>query len=418
MAKFIIKGGKPLSGEVQIYGAKNAVLPQMAAAILAHGIVKLDNVPQIIDVKIMSEILEDLGAKIKNVGNHSLEIDPSGINKSEIDKNLARRLRASVLLVGSLIAKFGKVKLPFPGGDIIGRRSLDTHMKAFETMGASISRENDHYLITAKNLKPAEIYLDETSVTATENIIMAAVFCEGETIIRFAAAEPHVVDLCEMLNKMGAQISGLGTNTVKIKGVKSLSGTDHKIVPDQIDAVTFSCAGIVTKGEVTIKGINREILYPILHKFDQMNVNYEMGKDSLTVKKSELRAAKIQTSPWPGFPTDSQPPFTVLATQSQGISLIHDWMYERRLLYIDELIKMGADITLCDPHRILVSGPTRLRGTKLFGPDIRAGVALVIAALAARGETEIDNVELIDRGYERIEERLKSLGADIVRSKE
>lgn len=415
MAKFIINGGKPLSGQVQIYGAKNAVLPEMAAAILAKGKVTLDNVPQISDVEVMSDILEDLGAQVKKTGDHCLEIDPTGINKTEISQNFARRLRASVLLVGPLLAKLGKVILPFPGGDIIGRRSLTTHLKAFEAMGARISRQDDHYKITAEKLKSAEIYLDEASVTATENIVMAACLTFGETIIRFAAAEPHVVDLCEMLSKMGAKISGAGTNTIKIKGVKSLSGIDHKIIPDQIDAVTFACAGIVTKGEVVIKGVSREILYPVLHKFDQMNVDYQMDKDSLIVRPSRLKAAKIQTSPWPGFPTDCQPPFTILATQSRGVSLIHDWMYERRLLYIDELIKMGANITLCDPHRILVSGPTALSGTKLFGPDIRAGVALILAALAARGKTEIDNVELIDRGYEAIDQRLKNLGADIER---
>lgn len=418
MAKFIIKGGKALNGEVQIYGAKNAVLPEMAASILVSEKVELNNVPEISDVEIMSKILEDLGGKVQKTGDHSLTIDPSGINKSEIDEDLARRLRASVLLVGPLLSRFGKVRLPFPGGDIIGRRSLKTHLKAFETMGAKIISNDDHYQISADKLKHTEIYLDERSVTATENVVMAAVLTSGKTIIRFAASEPHVVDLCKMLSKMGAKISGLESPTIEIEGIEKLKGVVHKIIPDQIDAVTFACAGIVTKGEVIIKGVSREILYPVLHKFDQMGVNYEMAEDWLNIKPGNLKAAKIQTSPWPGFPTDCQPLFTILATQSRGVSLIHDWMYERRLLYIDELIKMGANITLCDPHRILVSGPTPLRGTKLFGPDIRAGVALVIAALCAKGKTEIDNVELIDRGYERIEERLKKLGAEIERVKE
>jgi len=250
MAKFIIKGGKALSGEIQVYGAKNAVLPQMAAAVLTNEKVRLENVPQILDVRVMSDILKNLGAKVEKTGDHSIEIDPSGINKSEINEDLARRLRASVLLVGSLLSRFGKVILPFPGGDIIGRRSLGTHLRGFEAMGAKVVRQNDHYAITAKKLKAAEIYLEERSVTATENVVMAAVLCEGETIIRFAASEPHVIDLCEMLNKMGAKISGLGSPTLKIKGVKKLKGVERKITPDQIDAVTFACAGITTSGTV------------------------------------------------------------------------------------------------------------------------------------------------------------------------
>jgi UDP-N-acetylglucosamine 1-carboxyvinyltransferase len=418
MAKFIIKGGKSLSGTVQVYGAKNAALPLAAAAILTKEKVRLDNLPDILDCKVMLEILQDLGLKVDKIGSHSVELCAEEMTKKTIDNDLAKKLRASILLVGPMLARKSEVIIPFPGGDIIGRRSIETHLEGFRAMGAHVTYADDHFKISAAKLKPAEIYLDERSVTATENIIMAAVLTRGETIIRFAASEPHVVDLCELLNKMGAQISGIGTPTLKIRGVKELLGAVHTIVPDQIDVVTFACAAIATSGDITIHGVNYEMLYPILHKFDQMGVNYVLNEDSLTVRPSKLKATKIQTSPWPGFPTDCQPLFTVLATQAEGTSLIHDWMYERRLLYIDELIKMGANITLCDPHRILVSGPTKLQGAHLLGPDIRAGVAMVIAALAAEGETVIENVELIDRGYEKIEERLRSLGADIKRSKE
>jgi UDP-N-acetylglucosamine 1-carboxyvinyltransferase len=418
VAKFNISGGKALSGTVEIFGAKNAALPLMAAGLLTSEKIRLDNFPQILDVEVMTELLKDLGVKVEKIGLHSLEIEAKEVGKKVINNDLAKKLRASILLVGPMLARKNEVKIPYPGGDIIGRRSVETHLEGFRAMGAKVVKEDDHFKISAAKLKPAQIYLDEISVTATENIIMAASLTSGETIIRFAASEPHVVDLCELLNKMGAHIIGQGTPTIKIRGVDKLGSAVHAIVPDQIDAVTFACAAIVTKGNVTIRGTNFEILFPILHKFDQMNVNYTLKEDELVIRPSSLIATRIQTSPWPGFPTDCQPLFTVLATQAKGTSLIHDWMYERRLLYIDELIKMGANITLCDPHRILVSGPTKLKGTKLLGPDIRAGMAMVVAALAAEGETEIDNVELIDRGYEKIEERLRDLGANIKRVKD
>lgn len=415
MSKFIINGGKPLSGEVQIYGAKNAVLPLMAATLLTTETVKLENVPNILDVKVMIEILKDLGAKVDRLNDHTVEITAENITKKTLSHDLAGKLRASVLLVGPMLARKGEVVLPFPGGDIIGRRSIETHLEGFKALGAKVSPHNSGYKISAQNLKGAEIYLDERSVTATENIVMVASLARGETKIRFAAEEPHVVDLCQFLKKMGAEIDGVGTSEIIISGVKKLGGGTHSIIPDQIDAVTFAAAAIVTRGSIQIKGVSYDILYPILHRFDKMNVHYSLNDDVLSIRPSRITAANVQTSPWPGFPTDCQPLFTVIATQAKGVSLIHDWMYERRLMYIDELIKMGAEITLCDPHRILISGPTKLRGANLLSPDIRAGVTLVVAALAAEGETVIDHIEIIDRGYEKIEQRLNNLGASIKR---
>ena len=415
MSKFIIKGGKPLKGKIKPCGSKNAALPIIAATLLAKEPCVIENVPEITDVHILFEIIQKLGVKVKKIEPHKYQIDAKNIIKTELDEDLVQKLRASILLLGPVLSRKGEMKMPHPGGCIIGRRPVGTHFRALEKLGVKISQNKFLYIAKVKDkLKSNEIYLDEPSVTATENVLMAASRIPNETIIKYAACEPHIQDLGQFLIKMGAQIEGLGTNTIKVIGKEELKGANHTIILDEIEIGTFTAAAIATKGDILIKGVNQKYLDPILNKLENMNVNFKIGADFLHILPSKnLKSTRIQTAPWPGFPTDLQAPFCVVATQAKGTSLIHDWMYERRFGYIDELIKMGAKITQCDPHRILVSGPNQLYGAQIASPDIRAGIALIIAGLVAKGKTEIDNIELIERGYENIDERLRSLGADI-----
>lgn len=416
MAKFIIEGARPLHGQIRVSGCKNAVLPEIAATTLTPELCRLENVPEVADVAVMFEILRHLGSKIKKIKPHVYELQTKEIVKTDLPAELVKKLRGSILLLGPLLARAGQVTMAYPGGDIVGRRPVGTHFDALSALGVNIKVLDTEMISATGQVKGAEIYLTEPSVTATENVIMAATLASGQTKIKFAACEPHVQDLCRFLIKMGAKIEGIGSQTILIEGTEKLSGATHRVIPECIEVGTFAAAAAATGGEIEILGIDCQDLDPILAILTKMGVEYKLSDDILQIKKSpHLSAARIQVNPWPGLPTDLQPPLTVLATQAEGVSLIHEWMYERRLFYIDELLKMGANITLCDPHRALVYGPTKLSGTKIISPDIRAGIALVIAALVAEGESEIDNVEIIDRGYEKIEERLRNLGAQIRR---
>ncbi len=418
MAKFIIKGGKPLKGTIKPGGSKNGALAIIAATLLTDQSCQISNVPEILDVKTLLEIIQKLGVKVQKIKPHKYKIQAKNIKTTKLDPKLVQKLRASILLMGPLLARKGKMEMLHPGGCIIGKRPVGTHFQALEKLGAVISQDKLSYYAKVKNkkLKPAQIFLDEPSVTATENAIMAAVLTPGKTIIKYAACEPHVQDLCHFLSEMGAEIKGIGTQTLEICGAKKLQGAVHKIIPDNIEVGTFAAAAAATRGDVIIEDIIPEDLDPILNKLKMMGVKFRIGKDFLHIKPTaNLKPSRIQTAPWPGFPTDLQAPFCVLATQAKGTSLVHDWMYERRLSYVDELIKMGADIILCDPHRALVNGSRKLFSAKIGSPDIRAGIALIIAALVADGQTVIENIHLIDRGYENIEKRFRKLGANIKR---
>jgi len=417
MARFIIEGGKKLSGKVKISGNKNSVLPLMAATLLTDQDCVLENVPQIGDVLVMGEILKDLGAKVEGLGTNRLLINTRGVNKYKLKPELVQKLRASILLLGPLLARFGKAQMRHPGGCMVGRRAVGTHFDALAALGAKTITSEENYESEVKNPHSAYIFLDEASVTATENAIMMASLIPGKTIIDDTACEPHIEDLANFLNLMGAKVQGAGTNRVTVEGVKKLNGGKFTISSDYIDAGTFAIAAAVTKSKVVVEGVKEKDLLMILLYLRRMGLKYSVENDILNIFPSKLISSgkKVQTRPWPGFPTDLMSPFIVLATQAQGVTLCHDWMYESRMFFVDKLITMGANITLCDPHRVLVSGPTKLRGKFLESPDIRAGMALILAALCAEGESEIRNIEIVERGYEKIEERLRSLGAKIKR---
>lgn len=416
MAKFIILGPTSLSGKIKVAGNKNSVLPIMAASLLAKGVSTIENVPKISDVDVMIELLKLCGAKVTKKEEDKLIIDASKITKAEFPTNLTEKLRASVMLLGPLVARVGYIKMGYPGGDIIGRRPLDTHIQVLEALGAKVKKENGYFEVTTNGLKEAEIFLQEASVTATENAIIAACTAQGETIIKRAASEPHVVDLCQFLIKMGAQIEGIGSNVLKIKGIDTLNGATHSVRPDHIEAGTFAIMAAVTKSKLEISPVIEEDLEMILLTLKRFGVEFELKEDVLKISGANLKAVeKVVTDVWPGFPTDLMAPMIVLATQAEGVTILHDWMYESRMFFVDKLLSMGAKVEIADPHRVFVYGPSKLYGQRLDTPDIRAGIALVIAALAAKGESHIDKAELIERGYENIIQRLSDLGAKIER---
>ncbi len=416
MSKFVIEGGKKLRGKIKIRGMKNATTPIIAATLLTDEECVISNIPRISDVEKMIDILTSLGSKIAWIDEHQLKISNQNISLQTLNKEAVQSMRSSILLLGPLLARFGKVRLPEPGGCIIGKRPIDTHLYGLKHLGAKIKEGADFYQIEAKNLKGNIIILPEFSVTATENLVMAAVLAQGQTTIKLAAAEPHVQDLCNFLNKMGAKINGIGTHTLVIDGVKKLFGTQHTIIPDQIEVGTFAVAAAITHGEVEIENIIPEHLELILLKLKQIGVNFELGTNWLKVHpSSNLRSFKLQTLPYPGFPTDLQAPFAVLATQASGTTLIQDPLFEGRMGYVSELIKMGANAIVADPHRVVINGPTPLYGTEIKSFDLRAGATLIIAGLVAKGQTIISQAEMVDRGYEKIEERLTKLGAKIKR---
>ena len=416
VSRLIIRGGRPLDGEIRVGGMKNAVTPILAATLLLTKPCVLRNVPRLSDVERMLDILRSLGASIEWLSSHELAVDTTKADIKMIDAKAVKSMRSSILFLGPLLARFNQVELPEPGGCIIGNRPIDTHLMALEALGAVIEKEDNLYRLKASGLKGATIILPEFSVTATENAMMAASTARGRTVIKLAAAEPHVQDLGKFLNSAGARIRGLGTHTLVIDGVAKLGGADHTVIPDQIEAGTLAVLGGLTKGTTRITGIEPEHLDLILSLLRRTGVRFEVERNALVIaSQSSLNAFRLQTMPYPGFPTDLQAPLGVLATQCAGTTLIHDPMFESRLGYVNELIKMGANAVICDPHRVLISGPTPLYGQEIRGLDLRAGATLVIAGLIARGETVLHGAEIIDRGYEDLDERLRALGADIVR---
>jgi UDP-N-acetylglucosamine 1-carboxyvinyltransferase len=427
-SKFLVHGGKPIQGEIEPQGNKNEAMPLMAAASLTDQPVILQNIPQIEDVRLMEEILHELGVSSSESESaqvrRTLTLQAKENPKSNIHPELGSRLRGSVTLAGPLLARTGEVTLPRPGGDRIGRRRLDTHLQIFSALGAQITDIRDGIQIKAKKLKGADILLDEASVTATENGLCAATLADGVTVLHNAASEPHVQALGNLLNAMGAKISGIGTNTLTIEGVKSLKGATHRISADYLEAGSFLALAAVTGGGLKIKNTAPENMRMILQTFGRLGIRTEIkGQDILVPNNQSLEVEKefggavphIADAPWPGFPADMTSVAVVTATQCKGTVLIHEKLFESRLFFVDGLLEMGARIILCDPHRAVVLGSDKLRGAKLASPDIRAGMALLIAALCADGESEIRNITQIDRGFSCIEQRLQSLGARIER---
>jgi UDP-N-acetylglucosamine 1-carboxyvinyltransferase len=423
MEEFIIEGGVPLHGEVTPSGNKNAALPLLAACLLTAEPVTLHNIPQIRDVFAMRKLIESVGAQVEELDSNTWRITSREIFASHLDPDLCRKIRASILLAGPVLARTGGIKLPPPGGDVIGRRRLDTHILALRALGASVTY-NRVFDIEAKKLQGADMLLDEASVTATENAVMAAVLAKGETKIRNAASEPHVQELCNFLNLLGAKIEGIGSNTLHIQVVKELHGGEFTIGPDLLEVVSYIGAAVVTRGSIKIHNAGVQHLEMIQQVFHRLGVHWQVEGNNIIVPKeqslkimSDLDGAvpEIKTNVWPAFPTDLTSIAITVATQATGSVLFHDWMFSGRMYFTDKLVGMGARIILCDPYRVLIQGPTQLYAEKLESPDIRAGMALLLAALAAEGTSTIRNVVQIERGYEKVDEKLKSLGAKISR---
>jgi UDP-N-acetylglucosamine 1-carboxyvinyltransferase len=423
MEQFIIDGGVPLQGELIPAGNKNAALPLLAACVLTEEPVVLRNVPQIRDVMDMRRLISSLGVKVEELTATTWRLTAPTIRPSDLDPDLCRRIRASILLAGPVTARCGNLRLPPPGGDVIGRRRLDTHMLALKQLGATVNYDR-FFEFRADGLMGAEILLDEASVTATENIVMAAVTAKGRTTIRNAASEPHVQDLCQMLNALGAHIEDAGSNTLHITGVPRLHGGEFTIGSDYLEVVSFAGAAAITHGEILIRNAAVRHLEMIAQAFRRLGVVWQVEGDDLRVGSTQslvivpdLDGAipEIKTNVWPAYPTDLISIGITVATQAAGSMLFHDWMYSGRMYFTDKLVSMGARIILCDPFRCLVQGPTQLYGEKLESPDIRAGMALLLAALAARGPSTIRNINQIDRGYENVEGKLRALGARIER---
>ena len=426
MDEFIIEGGVPLRGEVTPSGNKNAALPLLAACILTGEPVVLHNIPQIRDVLDMRHLIESLGVQFENLDANTWRITAGTVRPGDLDPDLCRRIRASILLAGPVTARCGNLRLPPPGGDVIGRRRLDTHIIALQALGMEVTYERI-FNFRSSGLKGAELLLDEASVTATENIIMAAVTATGETIIHNAASEPHVQELCQFLNGLGAKIKDIGSNTLHVLGVPQLHGGEFTIGPDYLEVISFAGAAAVTGGEIRIKKAGVYYLEMITQAFRRIGLQWQVEKDDLLVKSNQSLTVipdidgaipEIKTNVWPAYPTDLISVAITVATQANGSVLFHDWMYSGRMYFTDKLVSMGARIILCDPYRCVVQGPTQLYSEKLESPDIRAGMALLLAALAAKGSSTIRNISQIDRGYENVEAKLKSLGAHIERKKE
>jgi UDP-N-acetylglucosamine 1-carboxyvinyltransferase len=426
MEKFVIEGGIPLKGEVTPAGNKNAALPILSACLLTGDPVILHNVPNIRDVNDMRKLIGSLGVKIEELGGSSWRVTARTVRPADLDPDLCRRIRASILLAGPMVARAGELRLPPPGGDVIGRRRVDTHILALKKLGADVKYTRS-FEFKARRLRGADILLDEASVTGTENAIMAAVTAKGTTILRNAASEPHIQELCQMLNALGAQIEGIGSNTLFIQGVEKLHGGEFTIGADYLEVVSFIGAAVVTRGEIRIRNASVQYLDMVRLVFKRMGVNWSVeGNDVLVPAKQRLKIEpdlgnaipEIKTNVWPAFPTDLMSIAIVVATQAKGSILFHDWMYPGRMVFIDKLVGMGAQIVLCDPHRCIVNGPSKLYGEKVESPDIRAGMSLLLAALAAQGTSTIRNIGQIDRGYENVDQKFRSLGASITREVE
>ncbi|HEX2129081.1 MAG TPA: UDP-N-acetylglucosamine 1-carboxyvinyltransferase [Solirubrobacterales bacterium] len=425
MEKFVIRGGEPLSGEIIAAGNKNAALPILAACLLTDDELVLTNVPRIRDTETQIAVLEQLGVRAVWSADNELRLQANSVTETSPDEGLAAKIRASFLLAGPLLARFGEARMPPPGGDFIGRRRLDPHLDAFLDMGARI--EGDRWIeisAPADGLKPCAIFMDEPSVMGTENALMAAALTQGPTTIANAACEPHVQDLARLLVKMGAQIDGIGSNVMTVHGRDKLGGAEHRICADHIEVASFMALAAATGGDLRIREAEPNDLITIRRHFRRLGLESELDGTTVVVPPEQQLAIrddigdaipKIDDGPWPAFPADLTSIALALATQANGTILIFEKMFENRLFFVDKLVAMGARITLCDPHRAIVSGPSRLHGERVESPDIRAGMAMLIAALAADGKSEIGNIVQIDRGYERIDERLRALGARIER---
>ncbi len=427
MSKFLINGGKPLTGTITASGNKNAALKLLPACLLTEEPVILHNIPDIQDVNNTILTLRDLGVDIENLGGGSWRIEARDIHKTELDPLLAGRTRASFVFAGPMLGRTGRIKLPLPGGDVIGGRPLDTHVQAFRSLGVQVEYGREGVFdMSVSQLEGCQMLLAEASVTATENTIMAAVLADGQTIINNAASEPHVRDLCDFLNLLGARISGAGTNRIIIEGVDRLAGGEFKIGADFMEVGSFIGATAVTGGEVRIKNADPDNLGMVKLVYEKLGIHWlEDGNDIIVPSAQPMciesaiggRVPQVKPMPWPGFPPDLMSIAVVIATQANGSILLHDWMYESRFFFVDNLVFMGASIVLCDPHRVLVQGPSRLFASPhgVPSPDIRAGMAMVLAALCAEGTSTIHNIQQIDRGYESIEQKLQLLGAEIER---
>ena len=425
MEKFVIEGGVPLCGTVTPAGNKNGALPILAACLLTDQKVVLRNVPRISDVDVMIALLASLGAEVSWSAAGEVVVDASRVERSAVDRELGERIRASFLLAGPLLARFGRAVMPPPGGDVIGRRRLDPHLDAFRALGASVHHGQDIEIdAPAHGLRPCDFLMDEPSVMATENALLAAALTPGTTVIRNAASEPHVQDLARMLHAMGAEVDGIGSNVMTVHGADRLHGCTHDVAPDHIEIGSFMALAGVTGGELVIKNTVPEDLRMVRLAFARLGLHSELrGNDVFVPGGQQLRihndaggyTPTIQDGPWPAFPADLTSVAVALATQAEGSVIVHEWMFESRLLFTDKLQLMGAAVTICDPHRAIVVGPRKLRGQRVDSPDIRAGMAMLIAALCADGVTEIGNIRHIDRGYEQIDQRLRALGARIER---
>ena len=426
MEKFIIEGGIALNGEVMPSGNKNAALPILSACLLTEEPVVLHNVPNIRDVNDMRKLIASLGVAIEELGENSWRVTARTVRPADLDPDLCRRIRASILLAGPMVARSGQLRLPPPGGDVIGRRRVDTHILALRQLGADVKYDRS-FEFTAGRLIGADILLDEASVTGTENAIMAAVTAQGTTVLRNAASEPHIQELCQMLNVLGARIEGIGSNTLFIHGVEKLHGGEFSIGSDYLEVVSFIGAAVVTHGRVRIHNAGVHYLDMVRLVFNRLGVDWQVeGADLIVPADQRLEIEpdlgnaipEIKTNVWPAFPTDLMSIAIVVATQAKGSILFHDWMYPGRMVFTDKLVGMGAQIVLCDPHRCIVNGPNKLFGEKVESPDIRAGMSLLLAALAAQGRSTIRNIGQIDRGYENVDQKFRSLGARIEREVE
>lgn len=415
--KYIINGGKKLTGSISISGSKNSIFPCMAAALLTNEEVILENVSNLADTEVLIQILKKLGVGIERKGS-IVRIKATKILHFSLPEELMVKLRGSIVLVGAMLGRLGRVNFHHPGGDIIGRRSIETHLDGFKALGASLKKSSYMFALslTQDSRQDCDIFLPEASVTATENLILASVLGQRQILLRNCAKEPHIGDLCNILIQMGAKIEGVGTDTLKVSGVSKLNGTKFRIGADYIEVGTYVIAAAVTGGEIKIEGVDATFMDPALIPLKNFGIKMEKKDSTLFVYPSKLKSIrKLVTNIWPGFPTDLMSVAIVLATQSKGVVLCHDWMYEGRMFFVDKLITMGANTILADPHRVIISGPNKLHGCVLATPDIRAGMALVVAALAARGKSIINQAELVERGYEDVVGKLKSLGADIER---